>query len=200
MERRPAVDPTVFVSTFALIFLAEIGDKSQLMTIALASRHRALPVILGTFSAFALLNLLAVFFGGALSQLVPRPLLLACAAALFLFFACQFWREEPEDSDGAVRQGAKFSALVASFSLIFLAELGDKTQLAIVALASRGEDTGTVFAAGTAAEWMLALIGILLGRAFLRAVPLRQVHRGAALLFALFGVLALAEASRALTL
>jgi putative Ca2+/H+ antiporter (TMEM165/GDT1 family) len=196
MEPRPPVDAAVFVSTFALIFLAEIGDKSQLMTIALASRHRALPVIIGTFSAFALLNVLAVAFGGALSRLIPESLLLTGAGLLFVFFAWQFWREDSEESDDSAKQRGRFGAVAASFSLIFVAELGDKTQLAMIALASRSDAAGTVLAAGTAAEWTLALIGVFLGRAFLRAVPLKQVHRGAALLFGLFGFLALAEVAR----
>jgi len=80
------VDPTVFLSTFGLLFVAELGDKTQLMAMSLAHRYRALPVIVGSFAAFFVLNVLAVLLGGGLATLVPRPLLLAVAALLFALF------------------------------------------------------------------------------------------------------------------
>jgi len=189
------LDPAVFLSTFGLLFVAELGDKTQLMAMSLAHRYRALPVILGSFSAFLLLNGLAVLLGAGLSTLIPRPLLLAVAAVLFLAFAWQSWRDGGAD-DAAISRGRRLGAVLASFLLIFLAELGDKTQLAMVALAARGEALLAVFLGGTAALWLVALLGIVFGRTLLTRIPERVVHRSAALLFALFGLLALAEALR----
>lgn len=191
------MDAAVFVSTFALLFIAELGDKTQLMAMTLAHRYRAAPVLAGCFAAFALLNALAVGLGGTLASLVPRGPLLGAAGLLFLAFAWRAWRdgaaaEAPEP--GPLR---RFGAVVTSFLLIVVAELGDKTQLALVAVAARGEALVAVFAGGTAALWAVALLAVLLGRALLTRVPAQWVHRAAALLFAAFGLLALVGAWRA---
>ncbi|HBO12095.1 MAG TPA: UPF0016 domain-containing protein [Halieaceae bacterium] len=190
------MDPAVFLSTFGLLFVAELGDKTQLMAMSLAHRYRALPVIVGSFAAFFVLNVLAVLLGGGLATLVPRPLLLAVAALLFIAFAWQSWRDVGDEEEAEMSRGRRFGAVLTSFLLIFLAELGDKTQLAMVALAARGEALLAVFLGGTAALWLVALLGIIFGRTLLTRIPARVVHRSAALLFALFGLLALAEAVR----
>lgn len=186
----------MFLPTFGLLFVAELGDKTQLMAMSLAHRYRALPVILGSFAAFLVLNLLAVLLGGGLATVVPRPLLLAVAALLFLAFAWQSWRDGADEEAAEVSHGRRLGAVVTSFLLIFLAELGDKTQLAMVALAARGEALLAVFLGGTAALWLVALLGIVFGRTLLTRIPAQVVHRSAALLFAFFGLLALAEAVR----
>ena len=190
------MDPAVFLSTFGLLFVAELGDKTQLMAMSLAHRYRALPVILGSFAAFLVLNLLAVLLGGGLATVVPRPLLLAVAALLFLAFAWQSWRDGGDEERAEVSHGRRLGAVVTSFLLIFLAELGDKTQLAMVALAARGEALLAVFLGGTAALWLVALLGIVFGRTLLTRIPAQVVHRSGALLFAFFGMLALFEAVR----
>ena len=87
-------------SSFALLFLAEMGDKTQLMAMTLAHRYRALPVIVGVFSAFLLLNLLAVLVGEVLFRYVPRNAVLVIAGALFLFFAWKSWRDANGAEDG----------------------------------------------------------------------------------------------------
>jgi putative Ca2+/H+ antiporter (TMEM165/GDT1 family) len=78
------MDLSVVLSAFSLLFLAEKGDKSQLLAMTLAHRYRAAAVIAGTFAAFAVLNLLAVLVGQALFEFVPQELMLLTAAGLFL--------------------------------------------------------------------------------------------------------------------
>jgi putative Ca2+/H+ antiporter (TMEM165/GDT1 family) len=82
---------------------------------------------------------------------------------------------------------------VTSFTLIFVAELGDKTQLAMIALAAGTGDIWAVFAGGTLALWVVSLIGILFGATLLRRIQRRRVHQAAALMFAIFGVMAIGQ-------
>jgi len=188
------VDLAVVASTFTLLFLAEMGDKTQLVAMTLAHRYRLLPVITGVFAAFLLLNLLAVLVGEALFRYVPQWLVLLAAGALFLAFAWKSWRDADgdEEDDGGEPAGGH-GALVSSFALIFLAELGDKTQIAMIAMVAGTGAPLAVFVGGTLALWAVSLIGILLGATLLRRVPKHWMHRAAALLFLLFGLLAIGQ-------
>jgi putative Ca2+/H+ antiporter (TMEM165/GDT1 family) len=184
------MDYAALVSAFALLFLAEMGDKTQLMAMTLAHRYRALPVIFGTFAAFALLNLLAVLVGEGLARIVPRNAVLIVAGLLFLLFAWRSWRDRGEEATEATTIDHR-RAWLTSFCLIFVAELGDKTQLALVALAAKTGALWSVFIGGTLALWTVSLLGILVGNTLLRRIEPRRVHAAAALLFVLFGLLAL---------
>jgi putative Ca2+/H+ antiporter (TMEM165/GDT1 family) len=188
------MDQSVVLTTFSLVFLAELGDKSQLLAMTLAHRYRAVSVIAGTFAAFALLNLLAVVVGQALSELIPQQLVLLVAGTLFLYFGYRAW----QDAGNAEGQGTDprpdGGGLVVSFSMILVAEFGDKTQLAVVALAAGTGEIWAVFAGGTLALWAVSLLGILFGATVLRSVPRHWVHRIAAVMFVAFGVVAIGHA------
>jgi putative Ca2+/H+ antiporter (TMEM165/GDT1 family) len=186
------MDYGALLSAFALLFLAEMGDKTQLMAMTLAHRYRVLPVIVGTFAAFALLNLLAVLVGDGLARLIPRDVVLIAAGLLFLFFAWRSWRDAGEEGESATAIAHR-RAWLTSFTLIFVAEFGDKTQLALVALAAQTGAPWSVFVGGTLALWAVSLLGILVGRTLLRKIEPRWVHRAAALLFLAFGLLALGQ-------
>lgn len=186
------MDFTIIGSSFVLLFLAEMGDKSQLLAMTLAHRYRPLPVIAGVMLAFLLLNLLAVLLGDVLFQFIPQRMLLLAAGLLFLFFAWRFWLEAGEDEELVRRSGGR-DVFLSSFALIFVAELGDKTQLAMVALVAGTGEPWSVFVGGTAALWTVSLLGVAVGSTLLRRMPKAWMHRIAALLFLLFAVLALAE-------
>jgi len=187
------VNLSVVMSAFSLLFLAEMGDKSQILAMTLAHRYRAASVIAGTFAAFAVLNLLAVLVGQTLFEFVPQELMLLAAAGLFLYFGYRSWQdadeEEEDENDGGLAQGG----LVASFTMIFVAELGDKTQLAMIALVASTGEIWSVFVGGTLALWVVSLIGILFGATLLRKIPKHWVHRAAALLFVTFGLLVVSQ-------
>lgn len=191
------MDPTALLSSFVLLFLAEMGDKTQLMVMTLAHRHRAVPVILGGCAAFSILNLLAVFVGQGVAHLIPREVLLVAAGLLFLLFAWRSWSDGDEEAE-AKSDTKQHAVWLASFVLIFVAELGDKTQLAMVALAAQSTSPWSVFVGGTLALWVVTIIGAVLGVTLLRRIPQHWVHRGAALLFFTFGLVAFAEAGRLL--
>ena len=192
------VDLSVVLSSFSLLFLAEMGDKTQLMAMTLAHRYRVAPVVAGTFLAFLLLNLLAVLVGEGLSRYVPREVVLIAAGLLFLLFAYRSW-VNGDDEDGTLDKTDQRAAWLTSFVLIFVAELGDKTQLAMVALAAQSGELWSVFVGGTLALWSVSLLGILIGRTLLRRISRIWVHRAAALLFLAFGVLAIGQVLLGLT-
>lgn len=181
------------LGAFALLFLAEMGDKTQLMAMTLAHRYRAAPVIVGTFAAFLLLNLLAVLAGQSLSQIIPRGFILLAAGLLFLLFAYRSWSDSAQEDEETTRTDLRYVWL-SSFTLIFVAELGDKTQLAMVALVAQSDAIWSVFIGGTLALWAVSLIGIIVGSTLLSRLSRRWVHRAAAVLFLVFGLLALLQA------
>jgi putative Ca2+/H+ antiporter (TMEM165/GDT1 family) len=188
------MDPVVVASSFSLLFLAEMGDKSQIIAMTLACRFRALPVIAGVFAAFLVLNLLAVGLGQALFEWVPQRLVLLLAGGLFLFFAYRSWLDaDGADEDGDDVEPPGRGALLTSFLLIFLAELGDKTQLAMIGLVAGTGSPWSVLTGGTLALWSVSLVGILLGGTLLRKLSPVWMHRAAAGLFLIFGLAALGQ-------
>jgi Ca2+/H+ antiporter, TMEM165/GDT1 family len=182
---------SIVLSSFALLFLAEMGDKTQLIAMTLAHRYRAIPVAIGVCAAFVVLNLLAVLLGGLLFRYVPQEVVLVAAGLLFLFFAWRSWRDASDEEEEITERRGGSGVILSSFALIFVAELGDKTQLAMVGLVATTGAPWAVFTGGTLALWSVSLLGILVGSTVLSRFPRSTMHRAAAVLFALFGVLAL---------
>lgn len=172
-------------TTFGIIFLAELGDKTQLTAMALAARYPWKKVFVGIALAFAVLNLGAVLLGKALFALFPLFWTKLASAALFLYFGVTtLLHSEPgKDARGVTASGAVRTA----FLMILLAELGDKTQLVTLSLAAQYDAPLTVFCASTLALWLVSLLGIFLGRQLVRFIPLPYIHRAAGVLFLLFG-------------
>ncbi|MDF1799265.1 MAG: TMEM165/GDT1 family protein [Planctomycetota bacterium] len=180
---------TVAISTFTLLFLAEIGDKSQLVAIALAHRYKPTPVLAGICSAFLLLTLMAASIGSVLQEWLSQAALLLVAGLLFLVFAYRTWREQHEDQP--IEQGAGHrTAFLTSFTLILVAELGDKTQLATMALSAQSESVPSVVLGATLALWATSLLGVFAGARLLRHIPAAWVRRASTLLFLTFGLIA----------
>lgn len=180
------------LSAFLLVFVAEFGDKSQLVCMTLAARYRPLPVLVGACLSFMLLNLLAVTLGAAAAIWLPRWLVLAVVAVLFLWFGYQSFRQGAEDDDAADVVLSGRSMLLSALLLIFMAEFGDKTQLAVAGLGS-AEAPLAVWLGATLALICTTLVGVFAGRVLLRTISLHWMHRGSGVLFVGFGLLALAE-------
>ncbi|MFD2230300.1 TMEM165/GDT1 family protein [Alkalimarinus sediminis] len=173
-------------STFLLIFLAEFGDKSQLVCMLLASRHRGLPVFLGALTAFAILNILAVTIGAAAAQLISEFWLSVFVIALFSFFGIKSLLET-EDDDGAIDEKPGHTVFITTFLMIFVAELGDKTQLTIAALAAAHQPI-SVYIGATLALAATTLIGIIGGRWVTQHISTTTLHRVSGGLFLAFAV------------
>ncbi len=177
-------------ASFALIAAAEIGDKSQLVCMTLASRHRAAPVLWGAIAAFALLNTLAVVFGVAIANWLPDYLVAAGVALLFGAFGLHaLFQNDDDDDDGEVIEKTGHGIFFTTFFLITVAEFGDKTQLAVVAFSS----TASAFAVWLGSTLALAFtsaLGVLAGRTVLQRIPLSLLHKISGVIFLLLAVLA----------
>lgn len=180
-------------ATFFLIALAELGDKSQLVCMTLAARHRALPVTLGAVLAFALLNALAVLFGHVLAAWLPETALTLMVAGLFALFGLQALRNAAEDEDDSQTDEARaHTVLIHTFLLIFVAELGDKTQIAVAGLGSTYPPLA-VWLGATLALASTSILGIWAGKAWLSRIPMHWVHRVSGVLFLSLAALALSR-------
>ena len=179
-------------ATFLLIALAEFGDKSQLVCMTLAARHRGLPVVLGAITAFAILNLLAVLFGAAVAAWLPDWLITLAVAVLFAAFGVSAlrYREEIEDEEVAEKPGHGIFA--TTFLMIFLAEFGDKTQIAVAGMGST-TDTAAVWLGATLALTFTSALAVIAGRKFLHRLPLAWIHRISGVFFLLLAGLAVAR-------
>jgi putative Ca2+/H+ antiporter (TMEM165/GDT1 family) len=177
-------------ATFLLIALAEIGDKSQLVCMTLAARHRPAPVIIGAISAFAILNMLAVLFGAAVAAWLPEWLVILAVAILFAIFGISSLRYREEEADEAIEEKPGHNVFVTTFLLIFLAEFGDKTQIAVAGMSST-ITASAVWSGATLALVGTSLLGVLAGRKLMQKLPLLWIHRISGGFFLLLAVLAI---------
>ncbi len=176
-------------TTFLVIGLAEFGDKSQLVCMTLASRHRGLPVALGAIVAFAVLNLLAVLFGAAVAAWLPGWLVALAVAVLFAAFGISALRYREEEDDEEIEEKPGHGIFATTFLLIFLAEFGDKTQIAVAGLGSTGS-AAAIWTGATLALATTSLLGIVAGRRLLNRLPLVWIHRVSGVFFLLLAAFA----------
>lgn len=186
---------TLLVST-GLVAIAEIGDKTQLLAIVLATRfRRPIPIILGILVATLANHALAATAGFFLAQFLSGAWFRYAVALGFIAMA--LWALIPDTMDEEENVQARDGAGVFLTTVIafFLVEIGDKTQVATAALAARFHSIALV-AAGTTLGMMLANIpAVYLGEAATRIIPLRVIRIAAAVIFLLLGLWALAEAA-----
>ena len=183
--------------SFGVIFVAELGDKSQLMALAFAARYRALPVLVGITLATAVVHAFSVFVGAVLGASIPTRAITIVAGIAFFGFAAWTLRGDTLDDDEAGRAGATpRSAIVAASVAFFLAELGDKTMLATITLATSEGIVGT-WAGSTLGMVAADALAILAGKQLGSRLSDRAVKIGAASAFVLFGVILLVDGIRA---
>ncbi|MBP6581947.1 MAG: TMEM165/GDT1 family protein [Chromatiaceae bacterium] len=174
---------TAIFSTFGLIFLAEIGDKSQLVCMTLAARHRHLPVLLGAIAAFLILNTLAVVFGAGLAQWIPERILAGAVALLFGAFGIKsLLTQEEVGEDGEIEEKPGHGIFATTFLMLLLAEMGDKTQIAIAGLASTLPALA-VWIGATLALITTSALGVWLGVTLLRRIPIHRLHQVSGVFF-----------------
>lgn len=183
---------STFISSFGLIFLAELGDKTRLTAMALALRYPWKRIFIGIAAAFTVLNLAAVLVGKILFLVLPLFWVTLVSALLFLYFGYSTLRHacDTEDEDGPPPTAA--DAVRTAFLMIFMAELGDKTQLVTASQAAQHSGSlsgmGSVFVASTLALWLVSLIGIFAGKQLVKYIPVCWIHRTAGFMFLVFGV------------
>lgn len=185
------MDVLPLLSTFTIIAIAELGDKTQLLTMAFATRYRARDILASVFAASALLMLLAVFVGGVLYELIPTSYVQLIAGVLFVFFA--FWILYFDKEEERVAHSGKTPFLTV-FGAFILAEIGDKTQLAAVTLTVKYNVLLEVWAGATAGMFAANSIAIIAGSKMATKLPQKLIKRIAAALFLVFGAVTLYSA------
>ena len=180
----------LFLKVFITEFIAEMGDKTQLMLIALTSKYKLRDIILGTAAAILVLNGLAVLAGGLVSEFIPEWLIKTIAALAFLYFAAStIARDDDDEEEEGGKTKIKF-ALLAVFCTFFLAELGDKTQLTAITFgANEGMSSAFLVWIGCSLGLFAAdMIGMVIGYLLKSNSPEGLLNTLAFVIFSIFGV------------
>ena len=177
---------------FGLTFVAELGDKTQLVILTLSAKYGFKHVFLGAASAFALLNALAVSVGVLLYEFVPDGVIKYTVSGVFILFGLfmllpeRKGEELVEDEEENARKAR--GPFLTAFLLVCLMELGDKTQLSLLALTAKYSQPLFVFIGGTLALWATSLIGALVGTGLGRFIPQVWMRRISGVIFIAFGI------------
>jgi Ca2+/H+ antiporter, TMEM165/GDT1 family len=193
-------------AAMGLVFVAELGDKTQLVALSFGARNKLLPVLGGLALGYASVNLVSVVIGAGLGVALPTRAIGIGGGILFLAFAAwTAWGLRQAD-DTAERAAADLAAaehdaaavatshrsvVLSMAGTLFVAELGDKTMLATATLAAK-ENPVVVWFGATIGIILAGTVGVLLGRAFGSRLPPRATQIGSAVLFTAFGIVLLA--------
>ncbi len=178
-----------FWASFLFITIAEMGDKTQLVALSFASKHNPWKVIAGIFSATLIIFFLAVVVGGQISALIPMNYLRIVVGISFIMFG--LWTLKGDTSEEARDKSGRFGIFLTVAIAFFLAELGDKTQLAAISLAAKYQSFLGVWLGSTlgmvVADGIAIAAGVYLGK----KLPRNVIKYTSAGLFILFGLLML---------
>jgi len=182
-----------FLVSLTTISIAEIGDRTQLLSLVLVARYRrALPIIAGIFCAtlanHAVAGLVGVWFGNLL-----RPKVLEITVGISMI-AMALWTLKPDKLDAEAAPSSAASAFIATLTSFFVAEIGDKTQIATLALAAAYPNLAAVVSGTTLGMLVANVPVVILGKAFADRLPIKAIHYGASALFILLGALFLGRA------
>jgi putative Ca2+/H+ antiporter (TMEM165/GDT1 family) len=181
---------TAFLFSLGFVVLAEMGDKTQLLAMAFATRYKASVVLWGVFAATVCNHFLAVLAGNYLTDIVPMRTIQIAAAGSFILFG--LWTIRGDELHGEDKR-FNFSPFWTVAIAFFIAEMGDKTQLATVTLAAKYQSVMPVLAGTTIAMLIADAIGIVIGVNLGKKIPERAVKWVAALIFIFFGAYGLYE-------
>lgn len=189
----------IFLTVFATIFIAEMGDKTQLLLVAMAGKYKISHILTGTWLATAVLNLLAVAVGAALGNYLDMRLIKLAAGLAFFWFAYTALETETEEGEEEKALGQGLGPVAAIFLSFFLGELGDKTQLSAITLSASYAGNGLsnacyVFAGCTLGLILADLIGLLAGLYLKSKMPTGLLSNLSFVIFAFFGVASIREA------
>ena len=175
------------LTSTAVVALAEIGDKTQLLAIVLATRfRRPMPIILGILAATLANHFLAALAGERIAYLLDGPWFRYLIAASFILMAG--WTLIPDKFEEETEKPARFGAFFTTLIAFFLVEMGDKTQIATIALGAQFQNVIAV-TGGTTLGMMIANVpAVFLGNELIKRVPLKSVRIVAALLFLALGI------------
>lgn len=179
-------------ASFFIIGLAELGDKTQLLVITLASKFPMDKVIYGVAASTATLMLIAVLVGEAIQRLIPPLLIGVLAGGFFIIYGLNMIlparekNKEEEKEDASVKGKGAFWTVFIS---LFMAELGDKTQLATFAIAAKYTAPVQVWVGATLGMITVNLFGIVIGNILRNYLPEEKMNYAAGVVFIVFGII-----------
>ncbi|MHB8155515.1 MAG: TMEM165/GDT1 family protein [Candidatus Omnitrophota bacterium] len=176
---------SAFLASLFFVVLAEMGDKTQLLAMAFATRYKASQVLWAVFLATVVNHALAVVVGEALTKVVPLDVITFVAAASFIFFG--LWTLRGDTLEGGVKKESKFGPVATVAIAFFFAEMGDKTQLATISLAIEYRNMFGVLMGTTMGMVIADAIGIMVGVVMRKHIPETVVKLISAAVFMLFG-------------
>lgn len=180
------------IKALLFVVVAEMGDKTQLLAMAMASKYKARQVMLGVFVATIFNHALAVAVGSYLSSVIPMDKVKIVAGIAFLLFGFWTLRGDKLDEDNKKKQ--KFGPVVTVAIAFFIAEMGDKTQLMTIAISAESKLPIFVLIGTTIGMLIADGIGIIGGAWMAKHVPDKYIKWGAGLVFLFFGTLTLYNA------
>ncbi len=189
------VDLIAVSSAFFLIILAEMGDKTQIMIVMLAARYRAPSrIFLGSFLGEVSVSLVGIVIGTAVSSVIPIALIGKISGGIFILFglfSLLSKEDDEEDESKGKDRSANKMGIIAAFSLVAVAELGDKTQLAVIALVVEYGSPVSVALGVLGSFAITSLMGVLLGKSLSHFVSTGLVKKIAAIAFIAIGAILL---------
>jgi putative Ca2+/H+ antiporter (TMEM165/GDT1 family) len=177
-----------FLLSMSFVVLAEMGDKTQLLAMAFATRYKATTVLWAVFWATLFNHLLAVVVGNYLTHFIPIQYIQIVAAVSFILFGLWTIRGDELNNEDKRFSFSPFWTVAIAF---FIAEMGDKTQLATIALAAKYQSIIPVWLGTTTGMVIADAIGIVIGIVIGKKIPERVVKWFAAIIFILFGLIGL---------
>ena len=181
----PGLGP--LITTFLLIFVAELGDKTLYTVFILSARNPAWPVFIGACAAFVVQGIIALALGTLLTFL-PHVVIGWLTAAVFVIFGLLLlFKSEKQEEDGTPASSGIRLALT-TFTLVFLAEWGDATQIGTATLVAETGAPLQVFLGATLGLWVGTGLAVLLGKMLGKRIPAKALRRVAGGLFVVFGV------------
>lgn len=181
---------TAFIASLIFVVLAEMGDKTQLLAMAFATRFRWQTVMWGVLAATAANHLMAAAAGSYLTMIVPLGAIKVAAAVSFILFGLWTIRGDKLSGEDQRYQFSPFWTVTVAF---FMAEMGDKTQLATISLAVEYQSIITVWMGTTTGMMVSDAFGIIVGIVMGKKIPERIIKWGAAVIFIGFGAVGLYE-------
>jgi putative Ca2+/H+ antiporter (TMEM165/GDT1 family) len=178
-----------------IVFIAEMGDKTQFMTLSFSTRYRTSTVVAGVFLGTLVISLISALLGEALGGALPFFWINLLAGIIFIGFG--FWSlrgKESKDEKPATQ--SRLGPLMTIAVTFFVAELGDRTMLATIMIASRERNFVGVWLGSTSGLALSNMLAIIVGRVMGKRLPEKALRYGTALIFIASGVLALIEAWR----
>lgn len=180
------------ISSFFFITMAEMGDKTQLVALAFAGKYKARKVITGIFVATLLVHLLSVVIGQFLGDILPIKIVKIIAGISFILFGLWTLRGDTLDEDEENKK-SRFGPIITVGIAFFLAELGDKTQLATITLAAQYKSFIQVWIGSTLGMVIADGLAIIVGTVLGKALPAKLIKLAAVAIFIFFGIFTLYE-------